>query len=108
MRRLFRFIALLLILIALALAARDGYASYQAEALRIMDAGTLWAGLHRDSLQLAEPAITRYLHPFLWHPVIVTILLFPAWVVFGGLGIILWLLTRLRGRPASRDLFMRD
>ncbi|MEO9959481.1 MAG: hypothetical protein ABJF07_04235 [Nisaea sp.] len=105
---MFRFIALLLLLIALALAARDGYASYQAQALRIMDAGTLWAGLHRDSLQLAEPAISRYLHPFLWHPVMVTILLFPSWLVFGVLGIILWSLTRLPGRRASRDLFMRN
>ncbi|WP_420403519.1 hypothetical protein [Nisaea sp.] len=108
MRRFFRAIALILILIALALAARDGYASYQSGALRIMDAGTLWAGLHPGSLQLAEPAISRYLHPTLWHPVMVTILLMPAWLVFGGLGILLWLATRLRTRPASRDLFMPD
>ena len=107
MRRFFRLIALILILIALALVARDGYASWQAGAVRIMDAGTLWAGLHRDSLQLAEPAISRHLHPYLWHPVMVTILLLPAWLVFGMLGIGLWLLTRLRARPASRDLFMR-
>lgn len=107
MRRFFRVIALFLILIALALIARDGYATYQAEALRIMDAGTLWAGLHRDSLQLAEPAISRYVHPFLWHPVMVTVLLLPAWLVFGALGIGLWLLTRLRARPASQDLFMK-
>ncbi|UUX51586.1 hypothetical protein NUH88_07770 [Nisaea acidiphila] len=107
MRRFFRFLALILILLALALAARDGYVSWQTGRLNIMDAGTLWAGLHRDSLQLAEPAITRYLHPYLWHPVTVTILLMPAWLVFGVLGIGLWLLTRLRARPASRDLFMR-
>lgn len=108
MRRFFRLLALILILIALALAGRDGYVSYQAGALSIMDTGTLWAGLHRDSLQLAEPAISRYLHPYLWHPVMVTILLMPGWLVSGVLGFLLWLATRLRARPASRDLFMRN
>lgn len=61
--------------------------------------GELWFMLHPTSLQLAEPAVSRYLHPFLWHPVIVTVLTAPAFVVFGVLAALLFLGGR---RPKRR------
>ena len=60
--------------------------------------GFLWHSLHSSSLQLAEAAVSRYVHPFLWHPVITTILLWPAFAVFGVLGALFLLLGRRRDR----------
>ena len=42
--------------------------------------------------------MSRYVHPFLWHPVITTVLLWPAFAVFGVLGAIFLLLGRRRDR----------
>jgi hypothetical protein len=74
----------------------------------LTDTGLLWRSLDSDSLQLAEAAISRYLHPFLWHPVMVSILLTPAFVVFGVVALVLLFLTRGRGRGRKNHgpLFM--
>lgn len=72
----------------------------------LIDAGLLWNSLHPTSLQVAEPAIARYIHPFLWYPVITTILLTPAFVVFGLPGLVLLAVTRNRDRAEQSDLFM--
>ena len=42
--------------------------------------------------------MSRYVHPFLWHPVITTVLLWPAFAVFDVLGAIFLLLGRRRDR----------
>ena len=56
-----------------------------------LSAGRLWYELHPTSLQTAEPAVARYIHPFLWHPIISSILVAPAFVVFGVPGAVaLW------------------
>jgi hypothetical protein len=48
--------------------------------------------LFPDSFPMLEPAITRHLHPFLWDPIVLNILLLPASVVGFGLGLLLlWL-----------------
>ena len=74
-------------------------------AFEVIDAGLFWFSVHPDSLKLAEPAIARYTHPFLWHPVMSTILLAPAFVVFAVPGVILLYLTHRRGRSSHVDLF---
>ena len=74
-------------------------------AFEVIDAGLFWFSVHPDSLKLAEPAIARYIHPFLWHPVMSTILLAPAFVVFAVPGVILLYLTHRRGRSSPVDLF---
>ena len=60
-------------------------------------AGQLWFDLHKDSLQLVQPAIERYILPALWDPVILTVLQWPAWAVLGLPGLVLaWLADRRR------------
>ena len=63
-----------------------------------MALGFLWHSLHSSSLQLSEAVVSRYLHAYLWHPVIATVLVWPAFAVLGGLGALLVLLTRRRDR----------
>jgi len=71
----------------------------------LIDAGSFWFAVHETSLKLAEPAIARYLHPILWHPVISTILLAPAFVIFAIPGGLLAYLARRRRYGVHGDLF---
>jgi hypothetical protein len=64
------------------------------EAFRFADVGELWFMLHRDSLQLLQPAIERHLAPFLWDPVMLTILTLPAAPLFVGLAAALGVVDR--------------
>ena len=67
------------------------------------DVGTLWFTLDANSLQLAEPAVARYLHPFIWHPVISTILLSPAIAILGVPALILFRFGRRRRSSIFRS-----
>lgn len=61
--------------------------------------GEHWFKLHPTSLNLAQAAIERHVSPFLWDPIIITILEAPAWVVFAILGFIFYMLGRRRKKP---------
>ncbi len=60
---------------------------------RLHAVGEAWFALHRDSLQLAQPALERHVAPFLWDPVMLTILEAPV-VAIGGVGLALLVLAR--------------
>jgi hypothetical protein len=66
--------------------------------------GQLWFDLSRSSLNLAQAVVQRYIHPFLWDPIIVTILLcwaFAVLIVLGGL-ILALSARRTRGTALTR------
>ncbi len=65
--------------------------------------GQLWFALDRESLNLVQAVVQRYLHPWLWDPAIVRLLLWPAWVVPGSLALVLFLLCRRRARVAENS-----
>ena len=56
--------------------------------------GEFWFANHPNSLQLAQPAIERYVLPDLWNPVIVTFLTWPLVAVLLVIGAVLVLLAR--------------
>jgi ABC-type Fe3+ transport system permease subunit len=63
--------------------------------------GQLWFELNRSSLNLVQAVVQRYIHPFLWDPIIVSILLcwaFAVLMVLGGL-ILAFCSRRARRRP---------
>ena len=64
-------------------------AALQAGEWRIVPAGEIWFTLHTASLNLVQAIVQRYLHPFLWDPVIAGFLQWPLWASFGGPGIAL-------------------
>ena len=67
--------------------------------------GQLWYDLNRSSLNLVQAIVQRYIHPFLWDPIIVTILLWWAFAVFMVLGLSILALSGRRPRekaPLSR------
>jgi len=63
--------------------------------------GQLWFAFDRGSLNLAQAVLERYLHPWLWDPVMVRLLLWPVWVLPGSLALALFLLCRRRRRAAG-------
>ncbi len=50
----------------------------QADPFRFAAIGNVWATIHFGSLQVLQPAVERYIGPWLWEQVIFRILLLPA------------------------------
>lgn len=58
--------------------------------------GQLWYQLNRSSLNLVQAVTQRYIHPFLWDPIIVSVLLSWAFAVLMVLGVLLLVVFRKR------------
>ena len=65
-------------------------------AWRAIPAGEVWFKLDNSSLNLVQAVVQRYLHPFLWDPLIVGFLQWPPWATLGGLGMALTFIFRPR------------
>lgn len=102
LKSLFRILALFALALALVTAVLDITRSIADSAVVMTPLGVDWFNLSPSTLNLAQATIQRYVHPYVWDPVIQTILLAPSWVVFG----ILWLLFSLAGR--QRKLRLQD
>jgi hypothetical protein len=76
----------LLILAGGALLAVDIVAWTRAGAIAPTPLGRVWFDLDRFSLNLAQAIVERYVAAALWQSVIGPALLYPGWIVFGGLG----------------------
>ena len=93
-----RIIGWLFLFIALVALGADIVASLAARAIDITPLGQQWFELNRASIGLAQAAIQRYVLPELWDPIIVAVLLWPTWAVFGVIGLILIYAFRRRKR----------
>jgi hypothetical protein len=58
----------------------------------------IWSLLHTASLQQLQPSIEKHAPPWLWDPMVTTVLDAPAVIVLGIVGAILILLGR-RKKP---------
>ena len=58
--------------------------------------GQLWYQANRSSLNLLQAVTQRYIHPFLWDPIIVSVLLSWAFAVLMVLGVLLLVVFRRR------------
>jgi hypothetical protein len=84
-----RIIGWLLALVAVLVLLRDLFFWYMTGSFEPIALGRLWFDLSPNTLELAQPAIQRHVAPWLWEPVIVTILRWPAFAVFAVPGILL-------------------
>lgn len=50
--------------------------------------GDAWGTLNAPSLNLVQAVLQRYIHPAVWDPVLVTVLLLPAWLVLAVPGLL--------------------
>jgi hypothetical protein len=97
LRLVFRFIGFLCLAVAFAALIVDGTRSIAVGAPAILPLGATMSALAPDLFVRLQTGIAA-LAPLLWDPVLVTLLLLPAWLVVGVLGVLLIALTR-RPRP---------
>jgi hypothetical protein len=71
---------------------------------RILTLGEVWFSLSPGSLNLTQAVIQRYLFAALWDPVIVTVLLGPAW----ALPLLISLLSFIAGPRRRRRMFFKQ
>ncbi len=93
-RFLFRTLGLLFLAAAFVFLVYDGTKSIAANALVYTKVSEIWTLLHAASLQQLQPLIEKNAPPWLWDPVVVTVLNAPALVAFGIIGALLVLLGR--------------
>jgi len=101
LRLLFRLGGYVMLPCALVAIIADASKSIASSELVLLPLGQLWFDQSPETLNMAQAAIQRHVSPFLWDPVIQTLLTWPIWGVLGPLGLIfLWLGTRGSKRSA--------
>ncbi len=60
--------------------------------------GKIWSEIHFGSLQVAQPAIERYLSPDIWEYGVLPVLLWPAAPVAFALSVLFWVIRRRKPR----------
>lgn len=94
-----RILGWLLMALAVAALGWEALAAWQGDGWRIVPLGELWFKLDAQSLNASQAAVQRHVAPWLWEPVITTVLLWPGWAVFGVPGLLLlWVGRRRSGR----------
>ena len=101
-----RLIGWIIFLAGLSVLVRDGLVWIDTGHWAPIALGQLWFDLDRSSLNLVQAVVQRYIHPFLWDPIIVTILLCWAFAVLMALGLLILALSGRRGR-AKKELSRR-
>jgi heme/copper-type cytochrome/quinol oxidase subunit 2 len=79
-----------------AVLVRDGLVWIDTKHWAPIALGQLWYQLNRSSLNLVQAVVQRYIHPFLWDPIIVSVLLSWAFVVLIIFGVLLLVVFRRR------------
>lgn len=77
----------------------DGTKSLASQGQWVVTAlGEHWYRISSASLNTAQAAIERYVHPAIWDPLILSVLQVPTWIFFTGLGLLLYWLGRRRSQ----------
>jgi len=84
-----RFLGWLFVLAAIGAFGWEAWTAIQTGGWRLVPLGELWFKLDTASLNAAQAGIQRHVAPWLWEPVITTILQWPGWAVFGVPGLLL-------------------
>ena len=100
-----RALAWILLVLAVVAAGRDALIYFQTGTYAPIALGQVWYAIHPSSLQLIQPAIERHIAVWLWEDVVFPLLLWPAWAVLGGAGLIVGVLFGRRRRRRRRNSF---
>ena len=101
MRIIGRLIGWIFFLAGAAVLVRDVFVWIDTKHWAPIALGQLWFDLNRSSLNLVQVVVQRYIHPFLWDPIIVTILLCWAFAVLMVLGLLMLAIFGRRPGPAA-------
>ena len=97
-RLCFRLAGLAAIALAFALLVKDATRSIAGGELALTPLGFDAVTLFPAKFALLQPLLERNLHPFLWDPVVLTLLRLPTWLALGAFGALLF--YAVRPRPA--------
>jgi hypothetical protein len=99
MRTLLRVLGIWLLLAGLIALAIDATKSLAGTGqLVLTPLGSYWYKLDPASLNTFQAGVERHVHPYLWDPIIVTVLQMPAFALLCGLGLVFYWF----GRPRKR------
>jgi hypothetical protein len=99
MKTLLRVLGIWLLLAGLIALAVDATRSLAGSGqLVLTPLGAYWYKIDPGSLNLFQAGVERHVHPYLWDPVILSILELPAFAVLCGVGVVLYWLGRMRKR----------
>ena len=88
---IFRVLGYLLAIIAVAAVGYEAWQAVANDGWKIIALGQLWFTVDAQSLSVSQAGIQRYVAPWLWEPIITTILLWPGWAVFGvSASLLIW------------------
>lgn len=96
-----RWAAWILLALAAIVGIHDALNFWQTGTYDPLQLGTLWYQIDRNSLGLLQAGVERHIHPLLWQDVIFPLLVWPAWLVLGGLAVLVGILSNVR-RPKRR------
>jgi hypothetical protein len=65
--------------------------------------GELWYKFDAQGLNFTQAIIQRYVSEYLWDPILLTVLLWPAWLDFLVPGILITVLFRKRRKASTRS-----
>jgi hypothetical protein len=99
MRLLLRLIGFVFLAIAIVAIVIDGTRTIAGSALVTTPLGQTWFQIHGPSLNITQAAVERHLNPYLWDPVITSVLFTPTFVVAGVLALFFLILGRPKRRP---------
>ncbi len=97
-----RIVAFILILLGLAVVGYDAIVFLDRGVFPLSAIGDIWALIHRNSLLLLEPAITRHVSEPLWDWIVFPLLQRSATAVFIGLGVAILIIRAVMRRRARR------
>ena len=86
-----------LLLATLSLIHDGGLTLTRHKGILVTPIGQHWFDASPSSLDAAEKAVS-HISPWIWNNIIVTVLLYPGWIVFGLIGVVICYLGRKRKR----------
>ena len=92
----FRLLGMWLMLIAVVSMVIDGTRSLADNQIVITSLGAQWSQISESSLLATRKAVEQNLHPFVWEPLIFSLLLWPSWAILGLLGTLFYWTGRKR------------
>jgi hypothetical protein len=102
-RLLVRLLGLALLAGAFAAGVIDGAASIAANQLSITPIGRPLYLVFPNKFPLVQVFVERQIHPLLWDPVLVNILMLPTWLVLAVIGVGLFYVVRRRPPPIGHS-----
>lgn len=93
---LLRLFGLWVVLFAIIALSVDITRSFITNDVIITSMGEQWYEISPKSLESFQTFIEGYLHPFLWNPIVFTILTWPSWIVLTVLGAGIYWVARKR------------